>query len=111
MQNRRMTRMKSGVRPWLLGGLCALVLLLGVLAPSPLDAQEIGVSTGDGAWIWQNPRPQGNDLRSIRFVDASTGWSVGRHGVIMFTSDGGASWRLQAPAGVTTDLNGVAALD
>ncbi len=86
-----------------------LVPLTGVRSPQAL-AQELGVSTGDGAWIWQNPRPQGNDLRDVHFVDANTGWSVGRHGVIMHTVDGGASWMLQ-PAGVTTDLNGVAALD
>ena len=28
------------------------------------------ISTGDGAWVWQNPLPQGNDLNGVAFPDA-----------------------------------------
>lgn len=40
-------------------------------------------------WPWQNPLPTGNDLSSVYFIDASTGYSVGRFGTIIKTIDGG----------------------
>jgi photosystem II stability/assembly factor-like uncharacterized protein len=50
------------------------------------------VATGDGIWVWQNPRPQGNPLNAGWFSDADNGWFVGDNGTIMHTPDGGASW-------------------
>src|ERR1700752_3006535 len=47
-------------------------------------------------WQWQNPLPQGNNLRGASFVDANTGTVVGENGTIVRTSDGGASWTIQA---------------
>ena len=61
------------------------------------------VSTGDGGWVWQNPIPQGNPIRSIDFVDANDGWAVGGksdvmsgqgYGMVLRTRDGGATWSL-----------------
>lgn len=93
---------------------CALLLVLlalSVAVPPGTQAQgRPGISTGDGAWTWQNPTPQGNDLNHLVFVDADVGWAVGRRGLIMHTSDGGSTWSIQA-SGVLNDLIGVAVLD
>ena len=43
-------------------------------------------------WNWQTPRPQGNSLRSVQFIDASHGWAAGEYGTILHTTDGGGSW-------------------
>jgi photosystem II stability/assembly factor-like uncharacterized protein len=51
-------------------------------------------------WTVQRAR-----LTSMYFVDASTGWAVGKSGVILATSDGGMSWN-QQPGG-TDDLEAV----
>src|SRR5581483_3777188 len=47
-------------------------------------------------WHWQNPLPQGNNLRGASFVDANTGTVVGEYGTIVRTTDGGNSWTIQA---------------
>lgn len=65
---------------------CALAVLL---APAVAGAQD-----GPG-WRWQNPLPQGNDLNGVDFLDADTGWAVGRNGTILRTTDGGAHWAIQ----------------
>jgi len=43
-------------------------------------------------WFWQNPRPQGNPLASVYFVDPDTGYAVGESGTILKTTNGGAAW-------------------
>ena len=48
-------------------------------------------STGDGSWVWQNPLPQGDDLNSVSFPNASHGFAVGS-GTMVATDDGGAHW-------------------
>src|SRR5438874_3398628 len=47
-------------------------------------------------WHWQNPLPQGNNLRGASFVDANIGTVVGEYGTIVRTTDGGNSWTVQA---------------
>src|SRR5205085_1287824 len=47
------------------------------------------------SWLWQNPLPQGNDLRGASFVDANTGTVVGFYGTIVRTADGGTNWTIQ----------------
>lgn len=46
-------------------------------------------------WCWQRPRPMGNTIEDIAFVDATTGWAVGGAGQILKTEDGGATWSAQ----------------
>ena len=36
-----------------------------------------------GTWTWQNPLPQGNDLRDLEFATAKTGWAIGSGGTIL----------------------------
>ncbi len=43
-------------------------------------------------WFWQNPLPQGNNLRGASFVDANIGTVVGDYGTIVRTTDGGNNW-------------------
>ena len=73
-----------------------LAALLAVLsAGSAGPTQATGISTGDGAWTWQNPVPQGNDLHDVDFADGRLGWAVGKAGIIMRSVSGGESWFIQ----------------
>lgn len=49
-------------------------------------------------------------LNSLHFLNASQGWAVGPSGIILHTSDGGATWQPQA-SGVTTSLHEVQLVD
>ena len=62
-----------------------------------------GDATSDTQWHWQNPLPQGNNLRGASFVDANTGTVVGEYGTIVRTTDGGNSWTIQV-SGTTQNL-------
>ena len=54
-------------------------------------------------WQWQNPRPQGNSINSIRFSpDKRRGWAVGANGVVLTTDNGGFEWEEQASPANTT---------
>lgn len=59
------------------------------------------------SWRWQHGAVA---LNSVHFVDANRGWAVGPSGVILHTTDGGASWRDQA-SGVTKSLSAVQFVD
>jgi photosystem II stability/assembly factor-like uncharacterized protein len=67
-------------------------------------------------WNWQNPLPTGNELRSVNFPNATTGYAVGAYGTILKTTNAGASWQIirDNDAGIlysvsfTDALNGVA---
>ncbi len=75
---------------------CMKFLFISVLLfllPHPLSA----------GWFWSNPKPQGNQLRAVCFVDNNTGYAVGQWGTILKTSDGGANWTLQS-SGTTQGL-------
>ena len=41
--------------------------------------------------------PFGGNFYGVRFKDATHGWACGSHGVIMHTSNGGATWRYLVP--------------
>jgi len=65
---------------------------------------------GEAGWCWQNPRPSGNAVADVVFADAVTGWAVGDAGLILKTSDGGATWVGQF-SGVTANLTQVRFFD
>ena len=52
-----------------------IIFIIALFAMSSTNAQ----------WTWQNPLPQGNDLYSIYFADANTGYMVGAGGTILKT--------------------------
>ena len=43
-------------------------------------------------WQWLNPKPQGNTIYALDFVDDNTGYSGGNYGTIMKTTDNGGDW-------------------
>jgi photosystem II stability/assembly factor-like uncharacterized protein len=84
-----------------------LVPLLALGAAAPAWAF---LPTSDGAWVWQNPLPQGNDLFCVSSSDVTHGWAVGDSGTVVTTSDGGLTWTTQS-SGTTADLGAVAFVD
>jgi photosystem II stability/assembly factor-like uncharacterized protein len=88
--------MTSQRRPFLLLAAILTSALITVLLPAVASA---AISTGDGAWVWQNPTPQGNDLLAVSFPDASHGWAVGMGSTVLATTNGGATWAAQRPGG------------
>jgi len=43
-------------------------------------------------WEWVNPRPQGNTLHTMDFVNENTGFTAGRFSTILKTTNSGVSW-------------------
>src|SRR5882757_8644279 len=86
---------------------CGLVLAIHTgQARSGATATISSKATGGSSssqWFWQNPLPQGNNLRGASFVDANTGTVVGEYGTIVRTTDGGNSWTIQV-SGTTQNL-------
>jgi len=64
-------------------------------------------STG---WCWQNPRPTGNRVNAVHFLNATTGWRGGENGEIFKTSDGGTTW-VRQNTGITASIYGIKFLD
>jgi photosystem II stability/assembly factor-like uncharacterized protein len=98
------SRQTKTTRPRLL----ALMFLLafgGLLAGS--SAASAYVTTGDGGWVWQSPLPIGNQLEGVAFASTQIGWAVSTGGVILHTTDGGATWVAQV-SGTTAELKAVA---
>src|SRR5436190_15911728 len=75
---------------------CGLVLAIhsGQARSSAITVAS-KVKGGSSSWHWQNPLPQGNNLRGASFVDANTGTIVGDAGIILQTTNGGEQWNSQ----------------
>src|SRR5258708_29834863 len=63
-------------------------------------------TTHPQAWKWINPKPQGNPLHSVYFINRDSGFCVGDAGTIMRTTDGGELWNVKTCV-TGIDLNGV----
>src|SRR5438034_1339933 len=97
-----------------------ITAVCGLVLASYAEHQQSGKPTratnhsrhpsANGQWHWQNPLPQGNNVRDVSFVDASTGTVVGEHGTIVRTTDGGNSWTIQS-SGTTQNLWAVSFVD
>jgi hypothetical protein len=61
----------------------------------PLVTHRDTVPAYPRAWRWQNPLPNGNPLASVSFADDANGWTVGGHGTVFKTADGGLTWSAQ----------------
>ncbi len=70
------------------------------------------VCTGadSAGWCWQAPRPTGNRVNSVFFLNATLGWRAGDNGEIFKTADGGATWVKQS-SGISSSIQGIAFLD
>src|SRR3989442_6156909 len=68
--------------PLVLAGLAA-----SLAAPRPVSA---ATTTGDGSWVWLNPRPQGNPIGDISCPNALSCFATARG--ILHTADAGKTW-------------------
>jgi photosystem II stability/assembly factor-like uncharacterized protein len=95
---------------WAKRGLLVIVFMCACVCAaggSPAGALQ---STGDGSWFWQIPQPQGNELSSVCFSDATTAWAVGGAGTLLKSVDGGQTWVAQRFP-MAAELTGIAFLD
>ena len=66
------------------------------------------VHSGDGGQSWQTfSTDQSVPLRALAFVDERRGWAVGALGMILATTDGGRTWRMQRCGGTRLALLGI----
>jgi photosystem II stability/assembly factor-like uncharacterized protein len=65
-------------------------LLLGVMDLSAQLNQD---------WKWQNPIPQGNTLRWVKYWDANNWYAIGYAGTFMKTTNAGTTWTFDHKAG------------
>jgi photosystem II stability/assembly factor-like uncharacterized protein len=61
-------------------------------------------------WCWQNPRPTGNRVNAVFFLNATTGWRAGDSGEIFKTSDGGQTW-VRQNSDINAAIYGIRFLD
>jgi photosystem II stability/assembly factor-like uncharacterized protein len=45
-------------------------------------------------WIWQNPKPQGNDLFQVNMINQNLAYAIGNGGTVMKSADGGVTWAI-----------------
>lgn len=64
----------------------------------------------NAGWCWQNPRPTGNRVNAVYFLNATTGWRGGDSGEIFKTSDGGETW-VRQNSGISAAIYGIKFLD
>lgn len=55
------------------------------------DSDKVLLLTNDGGKTWR--QKQLSNVSSIFFIDARTGWAVGRNATILKTTDGGEQWQ------------------
>jgi photosystem II stability/assembly factor-like uncharacterized protein len=61
-------------------------------------------------WCWQNPRPTGNRVNAVFFLNGTIGWRAGENGEIFKTTDGGTTWMRQN-SGITAAITSIRFLD
>src|SRR5438309_8228021 len=72
--------------------LCFVCLMAVVAVPAMAQT----ATSFNSGWFWQNPWPQGDDLRSVVMPNAQTVVAVGRSGRFIKSADGGATWTVQS---------------
>ena len=72
----------------------------------------LGVRDAEADWFWQNPWPQGNDLRAVAVPDAATVFAVSG-GLVLKSTDGGGTWTIQnvRPSGSNLGLADISCVD
>lgn len=66
-------------------------LIFTLLIFLPLSYQNIYSQSG---WFWQNPLPQGNNLKAVKFADNNTAYACGEYGTVMKTTNRGINWSI-----------------
>lgn len=88
--------------------------LYGVVFADPLHGWTAGsdiFGTQDGGVTWLEQSEPRKSQRDIAFADANVGWSVGDEGVVVHTTNGGASWEEESHGLTRSSLNAVAIAD
>ena len=92
-------RMKRSHLNHLWAKIIVLTGLFGLMTACGGDSDPTSPGGGNETpvvrWQWQNPLPQGNGLHEVFFTDTNMGTAVGSGGIIMRTTDGGATWEIQ----------------
>ncbi len=111
MNDRRLTTVLSFL---VVTAVCGLVLAshpeLRQDRKAAHTAKRRGDTSSGAQWRWQNPLPQGNNLRGASVVNANTSTLVGDYGTIVRTTDGGNNWTIQS-SGTTQTLWAVSFTD
>lgn len=81
----------------------ALVVLTAVMSVAPASAAA-------GASTQTRVIGSGQTIRGLSFIDRQTGWAAGAGGMILSTTDGGATWANNS-SGITSDLNDIDFVD
>ena len=68
--------------------------LLELLGEENRFAEDIRPALGDGSWSWENPRPQGNWLRTVFVLARDDVWAGGNNTLMHWD---GRDWRLTPP--------------
>ena len=55
----------------------------------------ISISQQSDDWEWQNPKPQGNNIYDIMFINDNIGYAAGKFGTFLKTTDGGMNWEFK----------------
>src|ERR1041384_784712 len=90
---------------FLLFNFCLLICVTP-LAGAQTESSNEPSTNARTQWVWQNPRPQGNPLHGVSFVQTNHGTAVGDYGTIVRTTDGGRTWTKQS-SGTSSGLYGV----
>ena len=88
----------------------SFVITAAAIGESSESLEISAVPENHNAWTWQKPKPQGSDLIAVDFVNATTGWAVGKGGTILHTIDSGVTWNYHQ-SGATYMLADVSAVD
>lgn len=84
--------------------LSLIILFFSII---PIAAQ----TSGNSDWVWQYPKPQGNNLRDIYVFNDDTAIAVGDFSTIIKTTDGGNTWNVQSNVSPSQILYSVQFLD
>jgi photosystem II stability/assembly factor-like uncharacterized protein len=83
--------------------------MMGMILVMVLCSTIVGFS--QNGWFWQNPYPHGAHLNKVQFISSSTGWAVGNDGLVLKTTDGGASWQENFTGSVFYELTDIQFFD
>ena len=98
IQRKRNDAFRSGLRA-LFVSLAAMLIIFGCKKESPPSAPMVPVLSG---WVKQASGTV-NPMNSVHFIDANTGTVVGDDGVILHTTNGGATWTPQIGGPLAND--------
>ena len=101
----RVMKKRSGL---LIGVMLASLVMLAGLAGSAAAL----VPDGAQGWFWQMPQPAGGQdaLAAVAFSTAHDVWAVGVGGLVLHSSDAGATWAAE-PTGSDADLTSLSFVD